>query len=525
MTGGDYLVEKKYFGESKNIEFKREIPKKHEKFLKDIIAFSNCTGGRVILGIEDITNVVYGIGDQNPFKLSDDVSNMISDACTPQIEPEISIQTVENKTILVIDVVPGRFRPYYLKNMGKEMSAYIRINGTSRPADKRKLQELELEGQRISYDSLQDIGEEYNEKKVIDLCHTMREIAIKSFHMDEDKITVKEMTIEKLEDLGLLCRVGKDLYPTHAFSLMTDNRMKYAKIQCALFKGTTRDVFIDKKEYNGPIYKQIEEAYQFVLKHINLGAEIEGLLRKDVYELPIKAIREMIANAVVHRSYLDDSCIQVSIYEDRIEVVSPGMLYGGMDMETAKSGRSRCRNAAIAEAFQYMHIVEAWGTGIPRILNQCKEYGLPEPLFEEFGDGIKVTMFRKQSSDGQKVSNDGQKVSSDDQKVSSDGQKVSSDGQKVSSNDRKVSSTFEIYRNILEAAAISNIFISNIEKIFVSYGTEGIFKQADIMDELGCSKSKATNVMNVMRKAQIIEKVKGFGNGKYKFVDVRCGEE
>lgn len=253
-----------------------------------------------------------------------------------------------------------------------------------------------------------------------------------------------------------------------------------------------RDVFIDKKEYNGPIYKQIEEAYQFVLKHINLGAEIEGLLRKDVYELPIKAIREMIANAVVHRSYLDDSCIQVSIYEDRIEVVSPGMLYGGMDMETAKSGRSRCRNAAIAEAFQYMHIVEAWGTGIPRILNQCKEYGLPEPLFEEFGDGIKVTMFRKQSSDGQKVSSNGQKVSS----------------------------TFEIYRNILEAAAISNIFISNIEKIFVSYGTERIFKQADIMDELGCSKSKATNVMNVMRKAQIIEKVKGFGNGKYKFVDM-----
>ncbi|MGN0252257.1 MAG: hypothetical protein ACI4EH_12980 [Oliverpabstia sp.] len=77
-------------------------------------------------------------------------------------------------------------------------------------------------------------------------------------------------------------------------------------------------------------------------------------------------------------------------------------------------------------------------------------------------------MFRKQSSDGQKVSSDGQKVSSN-------GQKVSSNDQKVSSNDQKVSSTFEIYRNILEAAAISNIFISNIEKIFVSYGTEGIF--------------------------------------------------
>ena len=89
--------------------------------------------------------------------------------------------------------------------------------------------------------------------------------------------------------------------------LMTDNRFKYAKIQCALFKGITRDIFIDKREFDGPIYTQIEAAYQFVLKHINLGAEIEGVLRRDIFELPIHAIREMIANAVAHRSYLDDS--------------------------------------------------------------------------------------------------------------------------------------------------------------------------------------------------------------------------
>ncbi len=95
------MVEKAYFGEGKNIEFKREIPKKHDKFLKDIIAFSNCTGGKVILGIEDGTNRVYGIGEVNPFKLSDDISNMISDACTPQINPDITIQTLDGKTVLV----------------------------------------------------------------------------------------------------------------------------------------------------------------------------------------------------------------------------------------------------------------------------------------------------------------------------------------------------------------------------------------------------------------------------------------
>lgn len=98
------MIDKNYFGEGKNIEFKREIYN-HEKFLKDIIAFSNSTGGKVIVGIEDETGTVYGIGEQSPFKLSDSISNMVSDACTPQIEPDISIQTIEEKTVLVIDIV------------------------------------------------------------------------------------------------------------------------------------------------------------------------------------------------------------------------------------------------------------------------------------------------------------------------------------------------------------------------------------------------------------------------------------
>lgn len=389
------MVSKEYFGETKNVEFKREIPGKHEKFLKDIIAFSNSTGGQVIVGIEDETCIVYGIGEQSPFKLSDSISNMISDACTPQIEPDISIQTIEDKTVLVIGVAPGKFRPYYLANKDKETTSYIRINGTSRPADARKLQELELEGQGISYDSLQDIGREYDQKKSLDLCAYMKQTAMNACKTGEERDSIKDMTLEKLEDFGLLCKVGRDRQPTHAFDLLTDNHNKAAKIQCALFKGISRDIFIDQKEFTGPIQEQVEEAYQFVLRHINMGANIEGLFRTDIYELPITAIREMIANAVLHRSYLDRSCIQVCIFDDRIEVLSPGMLYGGLDIITAKRGKSTCRNEAIAEAFHYMKIVEAWGTGIPRIISRCKEYGLQEPVFEELGDGFLVTMFRK----------------------------------------------------------------------------------------------------------------------------------
>ncbi len=390
------MVSKDYFGESKTIEFKQEIPAKHEKFLKDIIAFANTRGGKTIIGIVDKTNEVVGIGDQNPFKLSDAISSMISDACTPLIENDIYPQSVEGKTVLVVEVYPGKRRPYYLASKTKEESAFVRVNGTSRPADPITLKELELQGEKLSYDSIQEIGLEYDEKRTIEFCKKAKEIAISNCDNEEDKIAIKDMTIEKLEDIGVLCRNGKELAPTHAYSLMTENRSRYAKIQCALFKGTDRDVFIDKKEFDGPIYEQLSEAYKFVLRHINMGASVDGLYRKDVYELPLKSLREMIANAVIHRSYLVESKIQVSIFDDRIEVVSPGMLYGGLDFETMKIGKSKCRNQAIADIFQYMHIVEAWGTGIPRMIKSCAAYGLKAPLFEEFGDGIKVTMFRKQ---------------------------------------------------------------------------------------------------------------------------------
>lgn len=156
-----------------------------------------------------------------------------------------------------------------------------------------------------------------------------------------------------------------------------------------------RNEFIDKKEYSGPLYEQIESAYQFVLRHINRSAEIEGLVRKERYELPVGAIREMIINAQCHRNYMDNSCVQVAIYDDRLEVTSPGMLYGGLTLEEAMSGRSKIRNRAIAEVFSRMELIEEWGTGIRRILKRAEEYELPEPEFLEIGDTFRVNLYRK----------------------------------------------------------------------------------------------------------------------------------
>ena len=206
---------------------------------------------------------------------------------------------------------------------------------------------------------------------------------------------IKMPTEKQLINWKVLKKVNDKLLATNAFVLLTSDFFQFAKIQCALFKGITRDVFIDKKEYTGSIYEQVEAAYQFVLRHINRSSEIEGLVRIDKYELPTSAIREIIINAQVHRNYMDNSCVQIAIYDDRLEVTSPGTLYGGLTLEEILNGRSKIRNKVIAEIFNKMDLIEQWGTGIQRIINRAKEYDLPKPEFREIGNTFRVNLYRK----------------------------------------------------------------------------------------------------------------------------------
>ena len=113
-----------------------------------------------------------------------------------------------------------------------------------------------------------------------------------------------------------------------------------------------------------------------------------------MYELPTDSVREMIANSVAHRSYLEPGNIQVALYDDRLEVTSPGMLLNGVSVKKMMEGYSKPRNRAIAYAFAYMKIIEKWGSGIPRILRECREYGLQKPDFIDFDGDFRVNLYR-----------------------------------------------------------------------------------------------------------------------------------
>ena len=130
-----------------------------------------------------------------------------------------------------------------------------------------------------------------------------------------------------------------------------------------------------------------------------LGARIEGLVRKEAYELPVEAIREMIVNAHCHRNLADASCVQVAVYDDRLEVTSPGGLYNGLTYEEIMSGHSKLRNKGIANIFNQMGFIEAWGTGIRRIKQAAKQYELPNPEIQVFDDMFRVNLYRRPFSE------------------------------------------------------------------------------------------------------------------------------
>lgn len=157
------VKDKLFSGESKNIEYKVTIPDKSEKYMKTVVAFANTQGGKLVIGIDDKTHQVVGVDKESLFPIMDSLANAISDSCEPQIIPDIEPQTIDEKTVIVVDVEAGKNRPYYIKAKGKEKGTYIRVAGTSRLAYPEKIRELEMEGARISWDELTCVGYDVTE--------------------------------------------------------------------------------------------------------------------------------------------------------------------------------------------------------------------------------------------------------------------------------------------------------------------------------------------------------------------------
>ena len=384
--------------ENKNIEFKETLPNNSQKYIKTVVAFANGIGGKIIFGVSDDTRKIVGIEKEKAFKVVDAITNAISDSCEPAIIPDIYLKTIDEKTLIIVEIDAERQRPYYLKSLGKENGTYVRIAGTTRLADEAMIKELTFEGNNRCFDQSICLGLEITNEDIIRLCNSLKEVALRNAP-DSLKHTIKDVTEKQLVSWGILIEKEGKFFPTNAYAILTGNEAFPMHIQCGLFKGNNRAIFVDKRELNGPIYEQIEEAYQFVLRNIHLGAKIKGVYRQDVYEIPPESIRELIINAAIHRSYLDRNNIQIAIYDDRLEVTSPGKLAMGQTIDKMKDGYSKIRNEALANAFSYMNLIEHWGSGIPRIINTVLNAGLKEPEFIGGDIDLRINIYRSQIHD------------------------------------------------------------------------------------------------------------------------------
>ena len=282
-------------------------------------------------------------------------------------------------------------------------------------------------------------------------------------------------------------REGKD-YPSNAFAILTGKGGLHVATQCGVFKGTTKAVFVDRREYTGPLWEQIDEAFQFVLRNIHLGATIVGLYRQDVYEIPPDAIRELIINAMVHRSYLDHGTIQVAVYDNRLEITSPGKLPMGQTIERMKKGYSKIRNEALAHAFAYINLIEHWGSGIPRIIDKVKSAGLRDPEFIGGEVDLRINIYREQNNT---ISI---KNGVDTEKNGIDGVKNGTDGVKNG------------IRNGVDEVLYTDKdlpdHIQKLLKIITKYPTE---TQAQYAEKLGVSKRTISRIFSELKEQGILE--------------------
>ena len=370
-------------GESRTLEFKAELPSDAEKWVKTVVAFANGAGGKILIGVSDRREIVGISKDTDIFELKDGIADTISQMCEPQIMFDITAEKIEDAQLLILRVFPCNSTPYYIKKQGRKNGTYIRLGATTRVADYTALEELQFRGKRIFYDSIVDTELSVSDEDIEILC---KEFSSKAH---------RTITRGDLVNFRLLVGENKNV-PTNACAILLGRHEFTSRIQCARFKGVTRTFFIDKKEFEGTLCSQIDGAYNFVLNYISMALEISGIVHEEHYEIPVAAVRELIVNAAVHRNYQMTSSIQVAVYDDRVEITSPGTLYGSLTMEQAISGHSALRNPVLARTLEKIGVIEGWGSGLKRITELCSNFapGFKPLEIQEIGDIIRFNIYR-----------------------------------------------------------------------------------------------------------------------------------
>ncbi|MGI6782098.1 MAG: ATP-binding protein [Acholeplasmataceae bacterium] len=365
---------KVYIGETNLYDKKEKLERnKVKSWLKSVSAFSNSNGGKIIFGITD-DNKIIGLDD---FKGdSEFISETIKTRIDPIPEFDMEIKEFVEGTIIILSIFQGRNTPYYFIESSSR-TAYKRLGNQSVTATSVDLLNLTLKGQKQTYDSL------LSDKHI-------------------DNVTFKELRIEynnrsgsifEIKDLNSFGLVSENGVLTITGALFADGHQVYqSRVFCTRWNGLTKThglmEALDDREYEGNLLYLLKVSLDFVKRNNRKMWKKGSLYRVEYPDYPERAVQEAIVNAIVHRDYtIIGSEVHIDIFDDRMEIVSPGGMYDGtfiQDRDIFNISSVR-RNPVIADLFARMNLMERRGLGLKKIIEAYEfEKNYNESLVPEF---------------------------------------------------------------------------------------------------------------------------------------------
>lgn len=372
-----------YSGEGYNVDFNIRVPSKMKEVTTEVCAFANSEGGYIIFGIDN-GGTIQGIDiDNNTRSKIQDAVRDISPAIHVNLYPVV----VDDKTVWVLDVPSGKDKPYVISGV-----IYMREGANSQKlTTAEEIRSFFQTSNRIYFDAVPCM--QFDKDKDLD------EDNFSSFR-HESNMTGNVSTNQILNNLQVfnesgIIKSGGVLF----FGKEPERIFPHAVIHCVLFKGTTKVHIIDDKYYGGSLYHQYKQAEAWIMDKLKVSYIMEGMnARKEVWEIPLPVFKEAIINALSHRDYYEQGAVtMVEIYEDRVVISNPGGLLPAVQKEFGT--RSMSRNPLIFGLFTRMNLVEQVASGIPRMRDEMKEAGLPEPTFVADGGFFTVEFKRPSSHD------------------------------------------------------------------------------------------------------------------------------
>ena len=332
------------FQETETVELKSIVL---DDIKKEIIAFANCDGGTVYVGVADDGTV---LGVENADECALQISNMVRDAVKPDVTMFIHYETMdcEGKSIVAVNVQRGTNRPYYLAKKGlRPEGVYVRQGYSSVPATDTAIRQMIKETDGDSFENMRSLNQ------ALTFAVTKKEFEKRGIAFGQPQM----QTLKLVSSEGIYTNLG----------LLLSEQCPHT-IKAAVFEGRDQNVFKDRREFSGSLMQQLNEAYDYIDFHNQTHATFQKLLRIDIRDYPEVAVREALLNSLVHRDYSFRASTLISIYDDRMEFVSIGGLLPGLELDDLMIGVSVCRNPNLANVFYRLQLIEAYGTGMKKIM-------------------------------------------------------------------------------------------------------------------------------------------------------------